>query len=96
MILLSNRLEKDRILAIRAPLHKIVSDSEPNLKAIGENAVKVHLAKYDYGASLYVAQQTEHTLFDISDGPIDWSNPNWPEKFHTGAWFSMLNWLTEH
>jgi alpha-beta hydrolase superfamily lysophospholipase len=96
VILLSNLLENEEVLAIKAPLHIIVSDSEPNLAAIGPGAVQAHQAAYDYGASVYVALQTEHTLFDISAGPIDWSDPSWPEKFHSGAWQSLLSWLEVH
>lgn len=93
VILLSNRLEREAVLAIRAPLHIIVSDSEPNLGAIGEAAVEAHREAYGYGASFYVAPYTEHTLFDISSGPIDWADPIWPEKFSTNAWRSLLGWL---
>lgn len=96
VVLLSNLLEKDEVLAIRAPLHIIVSDSESKLAAIGAGAVTAHRAAYDYGASFYVALQTEHTLFDISEGPINWDDPNWPEKFHNGAWLSLLSWLETH
>lgn len=96
VILLSNLLEGEEVLAIKAPLHIIVSDSEDNLVAIGADAVNAHKSTYDFGASLYVAPHTEHTLFDISDGPLDWSSPDWPEKFHEGTWQSLLAWLNEH
>jgi len=96
VILLSSLLENEEVLAIKAPVHIIVSDSESNLSALTDGAVKAHLSLYDYGASFYVASRTEHTLFDISTGPVDWSDPKWPEKFHFGAWMSLLQWLEEH
>lgn len=93
VVLLSSLLPGEDILAIKAPLHIIISDSELNLAALGEDAVKAHQAAYNYGASYFIAPHTEHTLFDISDGPIDWSDPNWPEKFSQDAWLSLLGWL---
>jgi alpha/beta superfamily hydrolase len=96
VILLSNLLENEEILSIKAPLHIIISDSESELAALGQNAVQTHRAAYDYGASFYVAPQTEHTLFDISDSPIDWTDPDWPDRFHSGAWLSLYSWLENH
>ncbi|MER3458141.1 MAG: alpha/beta hydrolase [Chloroflexota bacterium] len=93
VVLLSSLLPAEDILAIKAPLHIIISDSKPDLAALGEGAVKAHRAAYSYGASYFIAPHTEHTLFDISDGPIDWSDPNWPEKFSQDAWLSLLGWL---
>ncbi len=93
VVLLSSLLPGKDILAIQAPLHIIISDSEPDLAALGEDAVKAHRAAYGYGASYFIAPHTEHTLFDISGGPIDWSDPNWPEKFSQDAWLSLLGWL---
>ncbi len=95
VFLLSNLVENEKILAIKAPLHIVVSDSEPNLAAIAAGAVQAHRAAYDDGASFYVAPHTEHTLFDISEGPIDWSDPNWPNKFSNDAWLRLLNGLKE-
>ncbi len=91
--LLSSLLPGEDILAIKAPLHIVISDSEPDLAALGEDAVKAHRAAYNYGASYFIAPHTEHTLFDISEGPIDWSDPGWPEKFSQDAWLSLLGWL---
>ncbi|MCS6964239.1 MAG: lysophospholipase [Thermoflexus sp.] len=93
VVLLSSLLPGEKILAIQAPLHIIISDSEPNQAALGEEAVKIHRAVYRYGASYFIAPHTEHTLFDISEGPIDWSDPDWPEKFSQDAWLSLLGWL---
>ena len=93
VVLLSSLLRGDAVLAIRAPIHIIVSDSEAEVEALGEEAVHAHRAAYDYGASFFIAPNTEHTLFDISAGPIDWSVPDWPDKFSTLARDSLLNWL---
>lgn len=93
VVLLSSLLQGEDILAIKAPLHIILSDSEPDLAALSEDAVKAHRAAYNYGASYFIAPHTEHTLFDISDGPMDWSDPGWPERFSQDAWFSLLSWL---
>ena len=95
VLLLSNLLEGEAVLSIRAPLHIVVSDSEEHLPARSRQAAHLHQAAYDYGASFFIAPHTEHTLFDISDGPIDWDDPNWPARFSEPAWLSMLNWLEQ-
>lgn len=91
--LLSNLLGPDEIIAISAPVHVIVADSEPELQRIGPDAVAAHNAHWPYGASLYIAEGAEHTLFDIRDGPIDWSNPDWVHRYHGGAMASLLDWM---
>lgn len=93
VVLLSNLLKNEEILAIKSPLHIIVSDSEPELAAIGEGAARAYQTAYDYDVSFYIASQTEHSLFDISSGPIDWADPTWPDRFHNGTWVSLINWL---
>lgn len=93
--LLSNLLGPDEIIAIAAPVHVIVADSEPDLQRIGPDAVAAHNARWPYGASLYVAKGAEHTLFDIRAGPIDWSNPSWVQRYHRGAMASLLEWLDQ-
>ncbi|MGC8801515.1 MAG: alpha/beta hydrolase family protein [Chloroflexus sp.] len=93
--LLSNLLGPVDIIAIAAPIHVIVADSEPDRQRIGPDAVAAHNARWSYGASLYIAEGAEHTLFDIRNGPIDWSNPNWVQRYHRGAMASLLNWLDE-
>ncbi len=93
--LLSNLLGPDEIVAIDAPIHIIVADSVPDLQRIGRDAVVAHNARWPYGASLYIAEGAEHTLFDIRDGPIDWSNPNWVQRYHRGAMASLLEWLDQ-
>jgi pimeloyl-ACP methyl ester carboxylesterase len=96
VVLLSNVLHADQIGAIAAPVHIIVSDSEPGLESVGRAAVEAHQAKYPFGASYYVADHTEHTLFDIQAGPIDWSNPEWTRRYHRGAMQSLIGWMKEH
>lgn len=93
VVLLSSLLGPDRIVAIDAPVHIIISDSEANLAAIGEQAVAAHQQHVSAGASLYVAAKSEHTLFDITDGPIDWSDPGWVNRYHRGAMRDMIAWL---
>lgn len=95
-LLLSSLLEGEAVLPIRTPIHIIVADSEPNVRALTEDAVRAHTAAYSFGASYYVAANAEHTLYDISGGPIDWGDPNWPDRFHAGAWESLQNWLEAH
>ncbi|WP_129672307.1 S9 family peptidase [Candidatus Chloroploca sp. Khr17] len=91
--LLSNLLDQAMIVAIEAPIHVIVADSEPELNRIGPEAVAAHQAALPYGASLYVAEGAEHTLFDLTAGPIDWQDPGWAERYHRGAMASLLDWL---
>ena len=92
-ILLSSLLDSQEITKINIPVHIIVSDSEPNLMEISEEAVNALQAKNNLPASFEVIPNTEHTLFDISEGPIDWDDPSWPQKFHPLAWASILRWL---
>ncbi|MBL8057401.1 MAG: alpha/beta hydrolase [Anaerolineales bacterium] len=93
--LLSSLLRGEAVLSVRAPIHIIVADSEPDLAEIGAAAQRAHQAAYAYGASLFVAPHAEHTLFDISAGPIDWSAPDWPTRFSEDAWRSLAGWLAE-
>lgn len=94
--LLSSLLYADAILSIAAPVMVIVADSEANLEAIGPAAVAAHNARYGLDAALYVAEGAEHTLFDVRDGPMDWSDPAWVERYHRGAMAALLaqldNW----
>lgn len=93
--LLSSLLSPEAITAVAAPVHVIIADSEPELERIGPNAVAAHQAALPYGASLYIAAHAEHTLFDISDGPIDWDDPAWATRFHRGAMASLLAWMEQ-
>ncbi len=94
--LLSNVLGPEEIIAIATPIHVIVADSEPDLQRIGPAAVAAHNARWSQQASLYIAEGAEHTLFDIRDGPIDWSDPGWVQRYHRGAMASLLDWLETH
>jgi len=93
VVLLSSLLTPANIRSIKAPLHIIISDSEPNLAEIGPQAVEAFRKGYDYDASYYITPHTEHTLFDVSTGPIDWSDPGWPARFSDQAWNSLITWL---
>jgi pimeloyl-ACP methyl ester carboxylesterase len=96
VVLLSNLLDADSIDVIAAPVHIIISDSEPNVDQLGRAAAEAHRYRYPFGASYYVAEQTEHTLFDIRDGPIDWNDPEWTRRYHRGAMGSLIDWLNGH
>lgn len=96
VVLLSSLLRAGTIDAIAAPVHIIVSDSETDLADIGPAAAEAHRKAYPYGASYYIAEHTEHNLFDIGDGPIDWSDPNWVQRYHRGAMKSLIDWLNAH
>ncbi|RRR65340.1 MAG: alpha/beta hydrolase [Candidatus Viridilinea halotolerans] len=93
--LLSSMLGPEAIVAIAAPVHVIVADSEAALEQIGPQAVAAHQAALPYGASLYIAANAEHTLFDTTGGPIDWGDPAWATRYHRGAMASLLAWLVE-
>jgi pimeloyl-ACP methyl ester carboxylesterase len=95
VVLLSNLLDADSIDVIAAPVHIIISDSESNVDQLGRAAVEAHRDKYSLGASYYIAEHTEHTLFDIRSGPIDWSDPQWPQRYHRGAMQSLIDWLSD-
>ncbi len=96
VVLLSSLLGAEQIGAIAAPIHIIVSDSEPELDAVGRAAAEAHQAQHGLGASTYVADHTEHTLFEIESGPIDWSKPGWVRRYHRGAMHSLVEWLNDH
>lgn len=91
--LLSSLLGPQQVTAIAAPVHIIVADSEPDLAALTTQAVQAHRARWPFGASSYIAENAEHTLFDIKDGPIDWSDPVWVTRYHRGAMRSLIDWL---
>jgi len=91
--LLSNLLSADRIGGIAAPIHIVVSDSEPDVDAVSRSAAEAHQALTALESSYYVADHTEHTLFDIRLGTLDWSNPEWVRRYHQGAMQSLIDWL---
>jgi alpha/beta superfamily hydrolase len=91
--LLSSLLHASDIVRIAAPIIIIVADSEPDLNAIGPKAAAAHNARFPASAALYVADGAEHTLFDIRDGPIDWTDPAWVERYHRGAVTALVQQL---
>ena len=93
VLLLSNLLNIEEVLNIDSPVQIIVSDSEPDLVKAGQEAVQAHTLKYGFNSDFYEALQTEHTLFDVSQGPIDWSDPAWPERFDEDTWIEIQSWL---
>jgi pimeloyl-ACP methyl ester carboxylesterase len=93
VVLLSSLLQPRDIVAISVPVHIVVSDSEPDLDAISRAAAQAHRAEFSSGATYYVASGSEHTLFDVGSGPIDWSDPSWVTRYHRGAMRSVVDWL---
>mgnify|MGYP001025846223 CR=1 FL=1 len=91
--LLSSLLRASDIVRIEAPIIVIVADSEPELTAIGPEAVAAYNARFSSSAVLYIAEGAEHTLFDIRDGPIDWTDPGWVERYHRGAMEALVQQL---
>jgi len=91
--LLSNLLRADDIVRIDTPLMVIVADSEPELNAIGPEAVAAHNARHTAGSTLYIANGAEHTLFDIRNGPINWTDPAWVDRYHRGAMRALVQQL---
>lgn len=94
--LLSSLLGPEAITAVAAPVQVIVAESEPELARIGPEAVAAHQSALPYGAELYIAVGAEHTLFDVTNGPIDWDDPAWAERYHRGAMASLIAWLDIH
>jgi hypothetical protein len=95
VVFLSNLLDANNIDVIAAPVHIIISDSEPDVHQLGRVAAKAHRNKVPFGASYYIAEHTEHTLFDTRSGPIDWNDPEWPQRYHRGAMQSLIDWLDD-
>jgi uncharacterized protein len=95
VILLSNLLSKSEVIQLDIPIQIIVSDSEPHLVSASQAAFQAHISTYGFKSDFYVALQTEHTLFDISQGPIDWNDPGWPGLFDKDTWNRMRFWLDE-
>ncbi|HMP41757.1 MAG TPA: alpha/beta hydrolase [Roseiflexaceae bacterium] len=91
--LLSNLLGPDRITIIAAPTLIIVSDSEPDLETIGAAALAAQRQHQPFDTELFIAAGSEHSLFDISDGPIDWSDPQWVQRYHRAAMAHLIRFL---
>lgn len=96
VVLLSSLLEGAEILPIKCPLFILVSAQEVNLNAITEEAVLAYQRERGEGAAYAIVPNTEHTLFDVSQGPMDWSDPRWPLRFSTEAAQHLLQWLKAH
>lgn len=96
VILLSNLLEGEQIIPIESKVHIIISDQEPNIEKIGIEAADAHRRMHQSGASVFIVENSEHTLFDISDGPIEWDDPKWPYRFSQSAKESILGWLEKN
>jgi len=87
VILISNLLDEEAILAIEAPLHIIMSDNDWNpWDKYAEAACAAHNAAYSYGATYYVAENSDRTLSDLSDPA---------QGLHRGARDMLQEWLSE-
>jgi hypothetical protein len=99
IVLLSSLLAGDELVRLPGPLLVILADSEPNLAAVGPEAVDRYRAEFgdsvDDEVTLYIAEGAEHTLFDVTAGPIDWQDPAWRTRFHAGAAATLDAWLKE-
>lgn len=94
--LLSNLLGPDTVTSVAAPALIVVAASEPDLQTIGPAAAEAHAAALNGGTDLYIAEGAEHTLFDVRDGPIDWGDPAWVERYHRGAMSRLRQWLAAY
>jgi uncharacterized protein len=93
IILLSSLLNSEEVVRFDVPVQIIVSDSEPHYVAVSQEAYQAHLDQYHFPSDFFIATGTEHTLFDITQGPIDWADPSWPERFDEDTWEHIKNWL---
>ncbi len=94
LLLLSSLLDGGDLERLSGPILLVLSASEPNLAANGEEAAERY--RRSGGAiRLYVAEGTEHTLFDTTEGPLNWDDPAWRSRFHTGAAGAIVGWLRE-
>jgi alpha/beta superfamily hydrolase len=96
IVLLSSLLGGAELVRLPAPLLLILSDSEADLERIGPAAVDQYSGEIGGEIELYIAEGTEHTLFDISRGPIDWDDPAWRTRFHAGTANELVNWLKDY
>ena len=76
-----------------APWQRVTTDDVDITSTEPWHRLAAHQQHVSAGASLYVAAKSEHTLFDITDGPIDWSDPSWVNRYHRGAMRDMIAWL---
>ncbi|MFV9505148.1 MAG: alpha/beta hydrolase [Oscillochloridaceae bacterium umkhey_bin13] len=93
--LLSNLLGPQEIATLSVPIQIIIAANETDRDRIGPQALAAHQAHQSAGASLYLAEGAEHSLFDVRDGPIDWMDPAWVTRYHRGAMDSLRAWLRE-
>lgn len=85
VILISNLLDEQAILAIEAPLQIIMAEDDWNpWTTYAEAVCTAHNAAYRYGATYYVAKNADRALADLTDPTQD---------FHRGARQVMEEWL---
>jgi uncharacterized protein len=85
VILVSNLLDPQSILAIETRLEIIMSEDDWNpWQQYGEAACESHNAAYKFGASYYVAPNADRALADLTDDQ---------QTFHPGARKVIHDWL---
>lgn len=84
VILVSNLLDQDSIVAVEAPVLVVMADSDFNPCSIyAEEACKAHSVAYKYGAQYYIAESADRMLAELGTGA----------SFHRGARKIMQDWL---
>jgi uncharacterized protein len=85
VILVSNMLDAEAVLAIDSRLKIIMSEEDWNpWEKFAEEACIAHNNAYPHGASFYVAKNADRTLNDLSDEQ---------NSFHDGARKVIQDWL---
>jgi pimeloyl-ACP methyl ester carboxylesterase len=84
VILISNLLDDNDILAIDAPIRIIMNEEDWNSwEVYGEAACSAHNRTYKHGATFYVARKNDRAIRDV-DGNI----------IHSGVRKALRDWLT--
>jgi hypothetical protein len=85
VMLVSNVLDDQAILAIEAPVQIIMSEDDwAPWPTYAVAACEAHSAAYKYGASYYIAKSLDGSPLDLNDVE---------QSFHPGARKVMLTWL---
>lgn len=87
VVLVSNVLNPEAIVAIQTRLQIVMSDEDWNSwEQYGEAACRAHNAAYKFGASYYVARKADRALVDLTCAQ---------QSFHPGARKVIHDWLKE-
>jgi hypothetical protein len=83
VVLATNMLDEDAVLAIQSPLLILMGQHDWNpWQKFGKAASDAHNAAYNHGSSYYVAPYANRMLTDIRS-----------ETFHFGAKNTLQDWL---